>query len=195
MPCRVPIQNASPTCSCPSHKSTQNTINNSSLGKVARQPSTPHPHPKKISSPRNTDRDTSLSLYFHHHQSTIFPLYCAYSFASPNTNLAHTHSAIQLYPQNPRMKLSISLTNVSALFAPIVLFVVVVEAGGHTTPGGTILDVGDCRSRYCPRNTFGMDTTTTINTTTTTLITHPRTVGELFRFGGGRNHDDDVDGK
>lgn len=93
------------------------------------------------------------------------------------------------------MKSSISLTTVSALFAPIVLFVVVVEAGGHTTPGGTILDVGDCRSRYCPRNTFGMDTTTTINTTTTTLITHPRTVGELFRFGGGRNYDDDDDGK
>lgn len=93
------------------------------------------------------------------------------------------------------MKSSISLTTVFALFAPIVLFVVVVEAGGHTTPGGTILDVGDCRSRYCPRKTLGMDTTTTTNTTTTTLITHPRTVEELFRFGGGRNYDDHDDGK
>ena len=93
------------------------------------------------------------------------------------------------------MKSSISLTTVFALFAPIVLFVVAVEAGGHTTPGGTILDVGDCRSRYCPRNNpLGTDTTASSATTTTTsLITHPRTVEELFRFGGARNYDDDDD--
>lgn len=89
------------------------------------------------------------------------------------------------------MKSPISLTAVFALLAPIVLIVVVVEAGGHTTPGGTILDVGNCRSRYCPRNTLGATDTNT--TTTTTLIPHPRTVEELFRFRGGRNYDDDDD--
>lgn len=91
-----------------------------------------------------------------------------------------------------------SLISLIALVAPIVgLIVVVVEAGGHSIPGGTILDVGDCRSRYCPRNTLGADTTTI--TTTTTLIARPRprTVEELFRFGGGRSYvaDDDDDRK
>lgn len=87
-----------------------------------------------------------------------------------------------------------------ALFAPIllvnlILIVAVADAGGHTTPGGTILVIGDCRSRYCPRNTLGMDT---ITTTTTTATARPRprprsllTVGELFGFGGGRNYNDD----
>lgn len=89
------------------------------------------------------------------------------------------------------MKSPISLTTIIALFAPIALVVVVVEAGGHTTPGGTILDIGDCRSRFCPRDNLGADPTSN-----TTLIPPPRplrTVQELFRFGGGRNYDDDGD--
>lgn len=83
------------------------------------------------------------------------------------------------------------------LFAPTLLvllilihIVAVADAGGHTTPGGTILDIGDCRSRYCPRDTLGMDTITT-NTTTAAARPRPlRTVGELFGFGGGRNYND-----
>lgn len=94
-----------------------------------------------------------------------------------------------------------------ALFAPVLLIIIAVfalivavaDAGGHTTPGGTILDIGDCRSRYCPRNTLGMDTATTTTTpTTTTIIVRPRplrTVKELFGFGGGRNYDDDEEEK
>lgn len=76
-----------------------------------------------------------------------------------------------------------------ALFAPIMLvsiialvfIVTVADAGGHTTPGGTILDIGDCRSRYCPRNTLGMDSRPRPR----------RTVEELFGFGGGRNYNDE----
>ena len=92
-----------------------------------------------------------------------------------------------------------------ALFAPILLVVLVLihivavaDAGGHTTPGGTILDIGDCRSRYCPRNTLGLDTITT-NTTTAAAAAAAarprplRTVKELFGFGGGRSYNDDDD--
>lgn len=83
-----------------------------------------------------------------------------------------------------------------ALFAPIilivnivlVLIVAVANAGGHSTPGGTILDIGDCRSRYCPRNTFGgMDPRPRPRPL--------RTVGELFGFGGGRSYNDDEEEK
>lgn len=75
-----------------------------------------------------------------------------------------------------------------ALASPVVF--VVVEAGGRTIPGGTILDIGECRSRFCPRNALGSS-----SSTTTTLTTHPRprpltrTVEELFGFGG-QNYDD-----
>lgn len=76
--------------------------------------------------------------------------------------------------------------------------VAIAEAGGHHTPGGTILDIGDCRGRYCPRNTLGMDTITTNSTTATALLPRPRplrTVEELFGFGGRHynnyNKDDD----
>lgn len=76
-----------------------------------------------------------------------------------------------------------------ALFAPIMLvsiialifIVTVADAGGHTTPGGTILDIGDCRSRYCPRNTLGMDSRPRPR----------RTVEELFGFEEGRNYNDE----
>lgn len=99
-----------------------------------------------------------------------------------------------------------------ALFTPILLVVLILihivaiaDAGGHTTPGGTILDIGDCRSRHCPRgNTLGsMDTTISTDTTTATVTARLRprplrTVEELFGFGGGRNYnyndkDDDDD--
>lgn len=92
----------------------------------------------------------------------------------------------------------------AALFAPfllitmivLVLTVAVVDAGGHTTPGGTILDVGDCRSRYCPREILGTDATTTTTATTARPRPRPlRTVEELFGFGGGRNYDDYDDAK
>lgn len=89
-----------------------------------------------------------------------------------------------------------------ALFAPILLVVLILihivavaDAGGHTTPGGTILDIGDCRSRYCPRNTLGLDTITT-NTTTAAAAARPRplrTVKELFGFGGDQTYNDDAD--
>lgn len=123
--------------------------------------------------------------------------------------LTHTHARRAPYiqakhplspgrpPQNKR-----KMKSPIALFAPILLVVLILihivavaDAGGHTTPGGTILDIGDCRSRYCPRNSLGTDTITT-NTTTTTARPRPRplrTVEELFGFGGGRNYNDNDD--
>lgn len=43
-----------------------------------------------------------------------------------------------------------------------------VSAGGKPVPGGTIFDVGDCRSRFCPRH-----------------HSSDRGIGELFSGVGG----------
>lgn len=89
-----------------------------------------------------------------------------------------------------------------AFFIPILLIVIILihivaiaEAGGHPIPGGTILDIGDCRSRFCPRNTLGMDPLTTNSTTATARPRpHPlRTVEELFGFGVVWNYKDNKD--
>lgn len=95
MPCRVPIRNASPTCLNPkscSRKSTQITINNTSLGKVARQPSTPHPHPKKNYLHPGTQIPTRLSLSLLSSSSSSIHNLCFPP--KKNSNLAHT----QRYP-------------------------------------------------------------------------------------------------
>lgn len=103
MPCRVPIQNASPTCSCPSHKSTQNTINNSSLGKSSsatfNTTSTPQ---KNIFTQEHRSRHVSLSLLSSssiHNLSFILRIFICFPEHQPCTH-TQRYPAISTKPQN-----------------------------------------------------------------------------------------------